>query len=136
MEFTREREQADVMTIALIGLVAAFFLGMGVLGLTAPAALIAPFGIELTVADARTEVRAVYGGFGVAVGVLLVLAAADVAGLRDGAAVSVAVALGGMAAGRLVGRITDRPERFYPSWFYFWVEVLGAAVLVAALFLD
>ena len=43
--------------------------------------------------------------------------------------IAVAVALAGMAAGRLIGRIVDRPAAFYPSWFYFWVEVALAAVL-------
>ncbi|WP_158881111.1 DUF4345 family protein [Amycolatopsis anabasis] len=120
------------MAAALIGIVAVFFLGMGVLGLAAPGALVRPFGIELTAAEARTEVRAVYGGFGVAIGALLALAAADAGGLRTGVAVSVAVALGGMAFGRLVARFADRPARFYPVWFYFWVEVVCAGLLAAA----
>ncbi|MGW7364075.1 DUF4345 family protein [Streptomyces sp. NPDC054841] len=73
------------MSSAVIGAVALFFLGMGLLGLITPAALIRPFGIELTVPEARTEVRAVYGGFGVATGVLLGWAAAALAALRGGA---------------------------------------------------
>jgi hypothetical protein len=120
------------MATTLVLLVAVFFLGMGLLGLVAPQALIRPFGIELGTATARTEVRAVYGGFGVAVGVLLGLAAFDVGGLRHGVAISVAVALAGMAFGRLVARFAERPGPFYPSWFYFWVELVGAGLLVAA----
>jgi hypothetical protein len=34
-----------------------------------------------------------------------------------------------MAAGRLVGRVFDRPAAFYPVWFYFWVELVLAAIL-------
>lgn len=120
------------MAVALVLPVAAFFLGMGLLGLAAPGKLIAPFGIELGTATARTEVRAVYGGFGVATGVLLALAAFDVGGLRHGVTITVAVALAGMAFGRLVARITERPGAFYPSWFYLWVELVGAAMLVGA----
>ncbi|MGH3646457.1 MAG: DUF4345 domain-containing protein [Micromonosporaceae bacterium] len=120
------------MANVLIGAVALFFLGMGVYGLAAPAALIGPFGITLDSPAARTEVRAVYGGFGVAIAALLgyaILASA----VRQGAVVAVALALLGMAFGRLVGRAFDRPERFYPTWFYFWVELLGATLLLLAL---
>ncbi|ANN20701.1 DUF4345 domain-containing protein [Amycolatopsis orientalis] len=120
------------MAAVLIGLVAVFFLGMGLLGLVAPGRLIAPFGITLDSATARTEVRAVYGGFGVAVAVLLGFAAFDVGGIQRGVAISVAVALVGMAFGRLVARFAERPERFYPSWLYFWVELVMAALLVAS----
>ncbi|MFC9252683.1 DUF4345 family protein [Amycolatopsis thailandensis] len=120
------------MAPVLIGLVAVFFLGMGLLGLVDPRRLIRPFGITLDSATARTEVRAVYGGFGVAVAVLLAFAAFDVGGIQRGAAIAVAVALVGMAFGRLVARFTERPEGFYPSWLYFWVELVMAALLVVS----
>ncbi|MBB5854908.1 DUF4345 domain-containing protein [Amycolatopsis umgeniensis] len=120
------------MAPVLIGLVAVFFLGMGLLGLAAPRRLIQPFGIKLDSATARTEVRAVYGGFGVAIAVLLGFAAFDVGGIQRGAAIAVAVALAGMAFGRLVARFAERPERFYPSWLYFWVELVMAALLVVS----
>ncbi|MEU4997465.1 DUF4345 family protein [Streptomyces sp. NPDC021622] len=116
-----------------IGVAALFFLGMGVFGLIAPAALIRPFGIELTVPEARAEVRAVYGGFGVAFGCLLGWAARYASGdLQRGIALAAAVALAGMALGRLASRAVERPRAFYPAWFYFWVEALGAAGLLAA----
>ncbi|KZB82139.1 DUF4345 domain-containing protein [Amycolatopsis regifaucium] len=120
------------MAPVLIGLVAVFFLGMGLLGLIAPRRLIRPFGITLDSATARTEVRAVYGGFGVAIAVLLGFAAFDVGGIQRGVAIAVAVALAGMAFGRLVARFAERPERFYPSWLYFWVELVMAALLVVS----
>ncbi|MEV7551061.1 DUF4345 domain-containing protein [Amycolatopsis sp. NPDC089917] len=120
------------MASVLIGLVALFFLGMGLLGLVDPRRLIRPFGIALESATARTEVRAVYGGFGVAVAVLLGFAAFDVGGIQRGAAIAVAVALVGMAFGRLVARFAEQPERFYPSWLYFWVEIVMAALLVVS----
>jgi hypothetical protein len=120
------------MAPVLIGLVGVFFLGMGLLGLVAPRRLIRPFGITLDSATARTEVRAVYGGFGVAIAVLLGFAAFDVGGIQRGVAIAVAVALAGMAFGRLVARFAERPERFYPSWLYFWVELVMAALLVVS----
>ncbi|GAA0245102.1 DUF4345 domain-containing protein [Actinomadura nitritigenes] len=121
------------MPTAVIAVVAVFFLGMGIYGLVAPAALIRPFGVALGSPAARTEVRAVYGGFGVAMAGLLAAAAADAHGVRQGAVIAVACALGGMAAGRLVGWAADRSGGFYPTWFFFCVEAAAAAALVAVL---
>jgi uncharacterized membrane protein YeaQ/YmgE (transglycosylase-associated protein family) len=106
-----------------------FFLGMGSFALANPAALIRPFGITLPIPESRAEVRAVYGGFGLAIAGVLALAASDTA-LRDGILITVAAALGGMAFGRLVSGVVDRPTAFYPNWFYFLVEVVVAAALL------
>ncbi|MFI5715676.1 DUF4345 family protein [Nocardia sp. NPDC051750] len=107
------------------------FAGMGVYALTAPARLTRPFGIAVTTAAGRSEVRAVYGGFGLAVSGVLCWAAAASDDLRRGAVVAVAAALAGMAAGRVVSRLLDTSSAFYPVWFYFWVEVVAAAALLA-----
>ncbi|MDV7244453.1 MULTISPECIES: DUF4345 family protein [Rhodococcus] len=120
------------MAALLIILVALFFAGMGLYGLVMPARLVAPFGLTADSPTARAEVRAVYGGFGVAVAVLLGFAAFDVEGIRSVAAVVVAVALVGMAVGRIVAGLVDRPQRFYPVWFYFVVELVLAGLLLWA----
>lgn len=113
---------------AVIVLAAVFFAGMGIFALARPAALIRPFGITLPVQESRAEVRAVYGGFGLAITGMLVLAlTGHPAG--EGILITVAAALGGMAFGRLVSGVIDRPTAFYPNWFYFLVEVAGAAAL-------
>ena len=119
------------MTTVVLVLIALFFLAMGIAALVAPATIIQPFGVILSNADARAEVRAVYGGFGVFIAVLLGLTAADVAGLRPGAVWAVAAALAGMAFGRLIARFVEKPTGFYPVWFYFWVELVAAGILVA-----
>ena len=119
------------MTLVVITLAIVFFAGMGVFALARPAALIRPFGITLPIPESRAEVRAVYGGFGLAIAAVLALAALD-AGLRDGILITVAAALGGMAFGRLVSGAVDRPKAFYPNWFYFVVEVVAAAALLWA----
>ncbi|MBN6056506.1 DUF4345 family protein [Nonomuraea sp. RK-328] len=111
---------------------AVLFLGMGLYGLVAPAALIKPFGMVADSAEARSEIRAVYGGFGVAVAGALTAALADVGGIRRGVVVTVAVALLGMALGRLVARAVERPSGCYPCWFYFWVELAGGGALLIA----
>ena len=107
---------------------AVFFTGMGIFALARPAALIRPFGITLPNPESRAEVRAVYGGFGLAIAGMLALALTGHPA-RDGILMTVAAALGGMAFGRLVSVVIDRPKAFYPNWFYFLVELVGAAGL-------
>ena len=119
------------MTDAGVMAVAVFFVAMGAIALVAPERIVAPFGTAGLTADGRNEVRAVYGGFGVAMGVLLVVALGHPA-LRSGVFVAVATALAGMAGGRLVAAGVERPVRFYPCWFYAVVEALMAALLLAA----
>jgi hypothetical protein len=115
----------------IIAAAALFFLGMGVLALVRPAGLVTPFGISLAGPEGRLEVCAVYGGFGIAIAALLGVAALDPAAHR-GEVLAVAVALFGMAGGRVLGRIRDRPRAFYPVWFYFWVEVVVGALLLVS----
>jgi hypothetical protein len=115
----------------IIAAAALFFLGMGVLALLRPAAIVAPFGISLSGPEARLEVCAVYGGFGIAVAALLGVAALDPAAHR-GEVLAVAVALLGMAGGRVLGRVRDRPRAFYPVWFYFWAEVVMGVLLLVS----
>jgi uncharacterized membrane protein YeaQ/YmgE (transglycosylase-associated protein family) len=112
----------------VIVIAAVFFTGMGIFALARPAALIRPFGITLPNPESRAEVRAVYGGFGLAIAGMLALALTGHPA-RDGILMTVAAALGGMAFGRLVSVVIDRPKAFYPNWFYFLVELVGAAGL-------
>ncbi|WP_020665993.1 DUF4345 family protein [Amycolatopsis nigrescens] len=120
------------MAVAVIIAVGLFFLGMGVYALAAPAALARPFRITIDTPESRSEIRAVYGGFGVAVAAVLGAAAFDPGGIRAGATLAVAAALAGMAFGRIVSRLLDRPTAFYPIWFYFWVEIAAAGLLFFA----
>jgi hypothetical protein len=119
------------VSTVIIAVAALFFLGMGLLALVRPARLVAPFGISLSGPEARLEVCAVYGGFGIAIAALLGVAAFDPAAHR-GEVVAVAVAMLGMAGGRLLGRARDRPGAFYPVWFYFWVEVVVGVLLLVS----
>jgi len=118
------------VAVAVIIVVAVFFLGMGVYALAAPAALVRPFGITLVESASRSEVRAVYGGFGLAIAGVLAYAAVQ-ADVRTGILVAVGAALGGMAFGRLVSAVVDARTAFYPTWFYCLVETIAAAALFA-----
>ncbi|MFM9032958.1 MAG: DUF4345 domain-containing protein [Mycobacterium sp.] len=119
------------MSLVVVIVMAVFFAGMGVFALARPAALIRPFGIMLPRPTSRAEVRAVYGGFGLAIAGVLIMAATGHPA-REGILITVAAALGGMAFGRLVSGVVDRPNSLYPNWFYFVVEVLGAVALLWA----
>ena len=119
------------MTTGLISAVAVFFAGMGLYALAAPAALIRPFGITLPRPESRAEVRAVYGGFGLAMAGVLAYAALNPSGAHA-ILITVAVALVGMAVGRLISAVVDERTAFYPNWFYFLIEIALAAALVFA----
>ena len=118
------RVQTTIIVIAGV-----FFLGMGGYALVAPAALARPFRIVVATPECRSEIRAVYGGFGVAITVVLAAAALNVGGIRTGAVITVGAALAGMALGRVISRLADEATPFYPIWFYFWVEAVTAAAL-------
>lgn len=108
--------------------VAAAFLLMGLGALAQPTLVTRQFGIGELSADARNEVRAVYGGFGVfaAAAALLAITEPD---LRTGIGTTLALALGGMAAGRLVGWAIDHQLGRIPA-AYLTIELIAAAMLL------
>jgi hypothetical protein len=118
----------DALTLA----VAAGFAGMALMALGRPREVLAQFGVAVDTVEGRNEVRAVYGGFGLAVAALLAVAAVGDPDTAEGILVAVAFALAGMAGGRVVGAALERPGSAYPVWFYFAIEVLGAGALLAA----
>lgn len=124
------------MSIVLIAVVAVFFAAMGVFGLLRPSRLADSVLLLADRSESRAEVRAVYGGFGIAIAAALGVAAADLGDLRPGICVAVAAALGGMALGRLWSAFGDSPGPFYPVYFYLLVELILAALLLLALLLD
>jgi hypothetical protein len=121
---------ASAVDTAVIVAMGVFFLGMGVYALAAPAMLVRPFGITLEQSTSRSEVRAVYGGFGLAMAAVLTYAAVAAGPHRTGILLAVGVALAGMALGRLVSAVVDGRTAFYPNWFYFGVEAVAAAALL------
>lgn len=114
-----------------IGTVAVFFLLMGIAALVQPTMVLALFGTDVRHRDTKNEIRAVYGGFGVAVAGLLAYALVDPV-LQPGLVAAIAFAVLGMAAGRLWSVVIDRGAGFYPRLF-FAVEIAIAAALLVAL---
>ena len=114
-----------------VDVVIVFFAGMGLMALVSPESITRIFGIPTLTNAGRNEIRAVYGGFGLAVAAMLVLALNDPT-LRPGVLLAVGASVGGMAAGRLVAALVERPTAFYPSWFYFVAETAMAVTLYQA----
>ena len=89
------------------------FLLMGMVAVARPRRIFEPFGGVAATPAMRNEIRAVYGGFGVAVGVKL----------------SVTVALFGMAGGRVVGFLIERCGGW--PWLFGLIELVAGLVLWA-----
>lgn len=108
-----------------VGLVAAGFAVMGAVGLAAPTRVLSQFGVAVETAAGRNEVRAVYGGFGIAAAVLLLFAPESFdAGIRA----ALAALLAGMASARVVSAVVDRALS-WPVFVYGLIEVAAAALL-------
>lgn len=114
----------------VVVVVAILFAGMGVVALAAPRVIWAPFGVVPETPSSRNEVRAVYGGFGIAIAVLLFLAEKDGGDFRTGVLVAVAFALFGMAGGRIVSAVIEPKSVLgYPA-FFLLVEAAGGGLLL------
>jgi membrane associated rhomboid family serine protease len=114
----------------LVLVAAAGFALMGAGSILAPLAVTRQFDVPTLTPAGRNEVRAVYGGFGLAISAMLVLVLWTPE-LRPGVCLTIAAALGGMAGGRLLSALIDRELGRLP-FLYLCLETLGAALLVYA----
>ena len=106
-----------------------FYFGLGITALVKPTTLLSGFGLPAQSLDARNEVRAVYGGFLIAVAAL-VMRSLTGAEQANGILLAVAVASLGMALERLVSALVDGGIGQLPA-FYIGVELSLAAMLAA-----
>lgn len=110
-------------------------LGFGFMGFGAlmrPEQVTRQFGIAALDVDGRNEVRAVYGGFGLVMAAVLAFVAV-VDEYRTGVALTVALALVGMALGRAISAGIDASITRVPI-LYLIIELIGAAILLYAAF--
>lgn len=120
---------ADWLVTLAPALAGLFYLALGLAALARPTTLLAGFGLAAEGVDARNEVRAVYGGFPLAVAGLVVWSLSG-ATHAAGILLALAVASLGMAVGRLVSAMIDRRIGRLPALFV-GVE-LALALLLAA----
>jgi uncharacterized membrane protein len=114
-----------------VTIVAVVFLMMGIAAFMNPRNLLTRYvGISAETADARNEIQAVYGGFGVAIAVVLMLPI-WMPEARIGVIIAVAGSLMGMAGGRIIAALRERPGRW--PLVFFVVESTGAALLLGVL---
>jgi hypothetical protein len=123
-----------MVRVVALGACAVFFAGMGALALARPRRIVGIFGGRADTPASRSEVRAVYGGFGIAVALALACAALQPADpFLDGVVAAIAVSAFGMAGGRLVGLAVERAQDLAVTVLFVAVEVaLGGALLVAS----
>jgi len=115
------------MLISLyLGLV--LFAAMGAGLLWQPQYLTRLTNVELSTLESRNEVRAVYGGFGIAMALALFIALVW-SPLRGGITLTIGLALIGMAAGRGYSAWLERP-----SSTMIWGFLIGEAILGILLF--
>lgn len=112
------------------------FAVMGAAAMVRPALVPAQFGAGAETAEIRTEVRAVYGGFGLAMAALLIAAALTSSSYRDGVALTTGIALAGMAVGRAIGAVLERPRGLYPTVAILLGEAVAAGALLTGVLID
>lgn len=103
------------------------FAAMGGLLLWKPEYLTRLTGVELTTIESRNEVRAVYGGFGVAMAIAMFIAMVY-SPLSGGILLTSGLALIGMAAGRGYSAWLEMPSNTL-VWVFLGVEALLGLML-------
>lgn len=111
-------------------IVAVGFALMGIAAFVRPRTFTVLFGMTAETPDARNEIQAVYGGFGLAVAAVMI-ATVRYPDLREGVIAAVTASLAGMALGRVVAAVRERPGRW--PMVFFVVEAGGAVLLWTAL---
>ncbi len=113
-----------LLALSLFGL-------MGFGALVAPVLVTRQFGIAGLTLAGRNEVRAVYGGFGLALAAMLGLSIWN-PDLRTGICLTVSAALAGMAGGRLVSALIDRRIEPLPAAYLCLEAVIAGLLFYAA----
>lgn len=119
-----------MLSTAIVSMLALAFALMGIGALASPTIVTRQFAIPTLTVEGRSEVRAVYGGFGLAIAGALIYAVIN-GDLREGIALTVAIALFGMAAGRLISAAIDRSMPRVAA-IYLVIEGAGGGLLLLA----
>ncbi len=117
--------------LGTVGVVAAalFFGVIGVSAMTRPRNLLQGFSIEAHEPESRNEIRAVYGGFPLAVAALLMFSLTR-PDLSNGILIALATSSAGMAIGRIVLVLIDRKLGRDPA-IYIALELIVALMIAS-----
>ncbi len=116
----------------VLGVAGAIFLGLGLACIFVPSMIIGAMDVKAEPGKALADIRAVYGGLDLAIGILLIYFFVRKQ-WSTGLAISTLVCTC-LATGRLVGILID-PARDILTFGLFGVEVLAAALSAVGLFL-
>ena len=114
-----------------LALVALAFLFFGLLGWVNPVATVSPLDIVVQTAQAKTEIRATYGGFMVGVGLFIAYTAWQIETVRVGL-IAVAIILLALGGTRLYGIIVDKPMATM-QWQLLSLELIPACIAILLL---
>lgn len=114
-------------------LTALFFTAIGAFSFIWPHRVFAQFGVAIETAEGRNEVRGIYGGMCIAIGGLLFLTP-WLGTFAGGAILAVAVALSGMAGGRIASLLLERTAK--APLIYLLLEAGFATLLFSAITLS
>jgi Domain of unknown function (DUF4345) len=117
--------------LGIVGVLGAalFFGAIGVSAIIRPRNLLQGFSIEAIEPESRNEIRAVYGGFPMAVAALLIFSLTR-PDLSDGILFALASASVGMALGRIVSVLIDRKLGRDPA-IYIVLELIVALMIAS-----
>jgi hypothetical protein len=117
--------------LSIVGVLGAalFFGAIGVSAMIRPRNLLQGFSIEANEPESRNEIRAVYGGFPLAVAALLIFSLTR-PDLSDGILIALATSSAGMAIGRIVSVIIDRKIDRDPA-IYMVLELIVALMIAS-----
>lgn len=105
---------------------------MGLLAIVRPFSIVRFFGVDAKTKDFRNEIRAVYGGFGIATGFLLIIADNHALNsFRQGIYIAYSVALFGMAFGRIISTLIERPGKW--PVIFMSIEIVGGLILILSI---
>lgn len=117
--------------LGVIGVLGAavFFGAIGVSAMIRPRNLLQGFSMEANEPESRNEIRAVYGGFPLAVAALLIFSLTR-PDLSDGILIALAASSAGMAMGRIVSVSIDRKLGRDPA-IYIVLELIVALMIAS-----
>lgn len=117
--------------LGVIGVLGAalFFGAIGVSAMIRPRNLLQGFSIEANEPESRNEIRAVYGGFPLAVAALLIFSLTR-PDLSDGILTALATSSAAMAIGRIISVLIDRKLGRDPA-IYIVLELIVALMIAS-----